>query len=326
MAKNYNNEEGHWITTKDGKHLFIKEDLVDKQEREINEQKNKTESFNKDFSADIKKVTGMDEDDPTKLETKVNRLYMLLRDMTDSGYESDDSELVSVRDTYAKLKNRLFDMAQGKGSNEPEGKPLSSPMWFTDQRKGIAYGYQKYKNGYFVEEYNQITEKSIIRRISKEEFEKGRGADHAKMKASDFTSSIADVRKMPENSLRDIQKKNEAYIDIINQMKKSGYQGSEDKDYNDVISEFSALAVREGDIKRGRTAQKSQVATIKKNLENTMSSNSEFTNLRNFSASRRGDNVVVTYDYDVIKNGKSVKAHVRTVIDKDGKIIKSMTT
>lgn len=44
MAK-FNGNEGHWITTKDGRHIFIDEDLIDKQEREIKEQQALTKSL-----------------------------------------------------------------------------------------------------------------------------------------------------------------------------------------------------------------------------------------------------------------------------------------
>lgn len=53
MAKNYNNEEGHWVTTKDGKHVFIKEDLVDKQEREIKEQEEQTKQLTEEKNGDV---------------------------------------------------------------------------------------------------------------------------------------------------------------------------------------------------------------------------------------------------------------------------------
>lgn len=39
------NQKGHWITTKDGRHLFINEDLIDKQEREIKEQEEMTKNL-----------------------------------------------------------------------------------------------------------------------------------------------------------------------------------------------------------------------------------------------------------------------------------------
>ena len=42
MAKKFNDKDGHWITTKDGKHIFIQEDLIDKQDREIKEQQKLT--------------------------------------------------------------------------------------------------------------------------------------------------------------------------------------------------------------------------------------------------------------------------------------------
>lgn len=42
----FKGQEGHWITTKDGRHLFISEDLVDKQEREIKEQQKLTAELN----------------------------------------------------------------------------------------------------------------------------------------------------------------------------------------------------------------------------------------------------------------------------------------
>jgi hypothetical protein len=40
---NFNNKNGHWITTKQGKHIFIAEDDVDKQEREIAERRHQTQ-------------------------------------------------------------------------------------------------------------------------------------------------------------------------------------------------------------------------------------------------------------------------------------------
>ena len=42
----FNGKEGHWITTKDGRHLFIREDLVDKQDREIKARQQETKELN----------------------------------------------------------------------------------------------------------------------------------------------------------------------------------------------------------------------------------------------------------------------------------------
>lgn len=41
----YNGKQGRWITTKEGRHLFIAEDEADRQEREIREREEQTKKF-----------------------------------------------------------------------------------------------------------------------------------------------------------------------------------------------------------------------------------------------------------------------------------------
>lgn len=57
---NFNDKDGHWITTKTGKHLFIKdEDAIDKQEREIGEQKELTKKLDDEHNKqETSKFTG----------------------------------------------------------------------------------------------------------------------------------------------------------------------------------------------------------------------------------------------------------------------------
>lgn len=189
----FNGKEGRWVTTKEGKHRFIEgaEDLVDKRDRDIAEQEERT--------------------------------------------------------------RKLTAEKQGK-DDKPDGKPIDTYPTRYDGHTNTSRSFDKFKNGYFVREVKFDKDGNVVsdtyKRISKEDYEHARGADHAKMRANDFTSQISSVRGMPEKTLRDIKKKNEAYLDLINKMKKSGYQGSEDKDYNDVITEFSKLSGREYSMKK----------------------------------------------------------------------------
>ena len=48
----FNGKEGHWVTTKSGKHIFISEDLVGKRDREINEQEEYTKKLNEEHDKD----------------------------------------------------------------------------------------------------------------------------------------------------------------------------------------------------------------------------------------------------------------------------------
>ena len=48
---------GHWVTTKDGRKVFISDDPVDKQEREITEQKKRADELNKGYEAPVDTAT-----------------------------------------------------------------------------------------------------------------------------------------------------------------------------------------------------------------------------------------------------------------------------
>lgn len=86
----YKGKQGRWITTKDGRHLFL-EDEVDKQEREIKESKARQDALNAEhevksdpvkdnayfrgLAEDAKKVLAMPEDDFEKMGDKQTALY-----------------------------------------------------------------------------------------------------------------------------------------------------------------------------------------------------------------------------------------------------------
>ena len=206
-----NNEDGKWITYH-GRHLFIKDGETpaqvftrhskevaasesDRQEKEIAESNKRTEDYNDPVSDNpeiakkLRDALNMKESTFEELSDKITALYeaigsttgidqkksKLIQDALKAHHRLEEVYKMGYMNTEGKESKALKEYnAKKAGGDKPEGKPIETPQWFTDNRKGIAYGYQKYKNGYFVEEYDQKTEKSTIRRISKEEFEKGR--------------------------------------------------------------------------------------------------------------------------------------------------------
>lgn len=114
----YNGKQGRWITTKEGRHLFIAEDEADRQEREIREREESTKKFtaekNNDFSDRIKEVRGMPQDKHTKVKKKVAAYQSLINDMKKSGYQgSDDKDYNAVIDEFAKLSTDEYHSAEG---------------------------------------------------------------------------------------------------------------------------------------------------------------------------------------------------------------------
>lgn len=313
----FNGKEGHWVTTKDGKHLFIKEDLVDKQEREINEAKEKQKALNDEhkvqddpvktnpyyrgLAEEAKKVLAMPEKDFEQLNDKSTALYNLMSKFADAkvakgelydalqkanrkidaeihmGYVNTGRYDDEVKKS-AKRKGQI-DYLEGsiwKGSGKATspkdikvGDIVDSDQYeFTDQRlapfvkkgrwKGDYYGVAVVGNGDFSIRVTKVTPGKTTTEITGEKLG---GApmtmtkkipNSVYLRTFGFPEQIKSVREMPEKSLSEITRKNEAYIRVINAMKKAGYQGSDDKDYNAVIDEFAKLTVREGDLKRAK--------------------------------------------------------------------------
>lgn len=90
------NQKGHWITTKDGRHLFIKEDLVDKQEREIKEREEQTRRLTNEMRGDTKPTISLKSFRAMSLED-ADAYFNSLKNTTKSGM-NDDSKVQTLID------------------------------------------------------------------------------------------------------------------------------------------------------------------------------------------------------------------------------------
>ena len=119
----YKGKQGRWITTKEGRHLFIEEDAVDKQEREIKEREEQTKKFtaeqNNDFSDRIKEVRGRSQDKHRDVKKKLDAYMSLINDMKKSGYQgSDDKDYNDVIKEFSKLSTDEYSSTEGKIDRE----------------------------------------------------------------------------------------------------------------------------------------------------------------------------------------------------------------
>lgn len=275
----YNGKKGRWITTEGGRHLFIEgaEEPINKKsgKKKVKAEKvDRTDALakrraEKRTNAILSKYPlfkdGREPDDVTAkgLNDALYKFYSenngsavghTIEDK-DGALYIDGNEVFKFDTSTAQEQPVKEPENTAKESNKPEGEPIETYPTQYDAKTSTSMSFDKYGNGYFAREVKFDKDGNVVSdtnsRISKEEYETARGADHKKMSESDFSATIADVRKMPETDLADIEKKTTAYIELINAMKKSGYQGSEDKDYNDVIKEFATLSVLEYNKKKG---------------------------------------------------------------------------
>ena len=243
----FNGKKGRWVTV-NGRHLFI-EDGAD-----VKSTSGQAKGSEKSTRALFESIMAVRPQKFLQQDKQVNTLYMLVQKMSNEGYDESNPLFKEVTTAYAKQKNRLFDKAQGKGGDTPEGNPVNTQSY----RRGTTGGveYKEYPNGFFMQEYEYDKDGNInskpIKRISKDEYEKANGADHKKMAENDYSGRIADIRNMPEKSLRDVSKKEQAYIDLINDMKRNGYQGSLNKDYHDAIDESIAAMNRRHELTKAK--------------------------------------------------------------------------
>ena len=81
----YKGKQGRWVTTKEGRHLFIEEDSVDKQEREIREREESTKKLTAEMRADEDFIEGGHDYPEMGAEDIIDSLIEEWQDFSDSG-------------------------------------------------------------------------------------------------------------------------------------------------------------------------------------------------------------------------------------------------
>lgn len=112
MAK-FDTAHGHWVTTKDGRHIFISEDAIDKQEREIAERKHQTAiaTAEHSFSNNLTPATPAPKD-YSKIGTRTQAVQQFEQDTgVKVTFDPEDSTVCSKTNLYMVL-NTVAEMKQ----------------------------------------------------------------------------------------------------------------------------------------------------------------------------------------------------------------------
>lgn len=129
MAKNYDNKDGHWITTKEGKHLFIREDLEDKKEREIGEQRELTKKLTEEHNK------------PKSLKERLSGDALL--DAEDLIEELKANEAVIDENGYVTLYHRTNENSANEIMQTGKMRAKEDGIFFSTKKDGQAEGYGK---------------------------------------------------------------------------------------------------------------------------------------------------------------------------------------
>lgn len=109
-----NNKNGHWITTKQGKHIFIEEDAVDKQEREIAERKHQTQVSTADhnYANAITPTPATSSKDYSKIGTRTQAVQQFEQDTgVKVTFDPEDDSICTKTNLYMVL-NTVAEMKQ----------------------------------------------------------------------------------------------------------------------------------------------------------------------------------------------------------------------
>lgn len=112
----FNGKQGHWITTKEGKHIFIEEDAIDRQERQIAERKHNTEIATKEhrFSNNLTPATPTQTPkvDYSKIGTRTQAVQQFEKDTgVKVTFDPEDDKICTKTNLYMVL-NTIAEMKQ----------------------------------------------------------------------------------------------------------------------------------------------------------------------------------------------------------------------
>ena len=113
MAK-FDTSHGHWITTKAGKHIFIEEDAIDKQEREIAERKHQTQMTTADhkYANAISPTPATQSKDYSKIGTRTQAVQQFQQDTgINVTFDPEDDKVCTKTNLYMVL-NAVAEMKQ----------------------------------------------------------------------------------------------------------------------------------------------------------------------------------------------------------------------